>query len=65
EENKQKAKTKTQFSNTKIRSLQKNIINLHLLVDSTRALYKGRKAKKKVQLLAPLRYYCLTLPFEL
>ena len=29
-----------------MRSLQKNIINLHLLVDSTRALHKGRKAKK-------------------
>lgn len=34
EENKQKAKTKTQFSNTKMQVLQKNLIILHLLVDS-------------------------------
>ena len=35
EENKQKTKTETKFSNTKIRVLQKNIIILHLLIDST------------------------------
>ena len=34
EENKQEAKTKTQFSNAKMRVLQKNLIILHLLVDS-------------------------------
>ena len=34
EENKQKIKTKTKFSDTKMRVLQKNIIILHLLVDS-------------------------------
>ena len=39
EENKQKTKTETKFSNTQMRVLQKNIIILHLLVDSTLTEY--------------------------
>ena len=35
----QKTKTETKFSNTQMRVLQKNIIILHLLVDSTLTEY--------------------------
>ena len=50
EENKQKAKTKTQFSNTKMRVLQRNIIILHLLVDSTISCQRTNRYVVKLEM---------------